>query len=380
MTINTSKFAHIRPPFPIKRKGKDAFDPNLKIPKDYQFISKEIRSLEEELNRFILSKDDYFELIMDAYSSNVHYSTEMEGNPLGLDEVKRITRNSFRGIIEPEPTGPRQEILNHLSTWIFPKLFEFPWSIEKISGIHDMIMDFDPGSKPGQFRNKNDKGEFSVGYGDEIYFIPAPGFRVHMEMEWLVDWVNDYSLGYDPIIGASVMFHEFESIHPFYDGNGRIGRTLFHAYLQCAGLPNSSLCKIEQHLAQDRRLYYDILAWTDDKLEYTDLIDYMSEAILESYREAVQIFSSKDLLSKDLGEPAKRLLIRAKKEKDWFKISEALNWADGLSYGSVRNYLNELVDIGALDTQGRTKGKLYKFANPLEEIQDNIRNAMDEKG
>lgn len=346
----------------------------MRIPKQYQLISKEIRSLEEELNRLILSKDDFFELVLDAYSSNVHYSTELEGNPLDLDEVKRVTRNTFRGIKEPAPDGPNQEILNHLSIWIFPNLFSFPWSIQKISNIHSYIMSFDPESKPGIIRNEHDEGEFSVGFEDEVYFIPAPSARVNMEMEWLIEWVNNYSIGYDPVIGAAVMFHEFESIHPFHDGNGRIGRTLFHSYLQCSGLPNSCLCKIESHLMQNKNLYYDILAWTDYKLEYTDLIDYISQAILESYREAVEIFSSKDLLSKDLGEPAKRLLVRAKKEKMWFSISDALGWVDGLSYGSVRNYLNELVDVGALVVKGKTKGKRYKFANPFEEIQKNIRD------
>ena len=310
MTIDTNKFRHLRPPYPVKRRGKDRFIPNIRVPEKFKERSEEIRRLDRELDRFILSKDDYFQLVTKAYSENVHYSTMLEGNPLDAEEVTRITRNTFRGMEEPAPDGPRMEIINHLVEWLDPLYLSLPWSMDAILQLHGFLMEHDPLSRPGELRSEEDRRTFTItdDSGEDV-FIPTPNTHVKAEMERWLEWVNTYSPGYDPLAAAPVLFHEFESIHPFYDGNGRTGRTLFHVYLRKMGLENSKLCRIERHLVGNRQIYYDILAWTDHALDYMDLIDYMTDCILESYREAVEVFSRKDLLSSDMDETSKRILL-----------------------------------------------------------------------
>ncbi|MBI5000139.1 MAG: Fic family protein [Euryarchaeota archaeon] len=370
MTIDIGKFSHCRPEYPVKRRGKDGFNPLVRVPPGFQETALRVRHLDSELDRFVLTAKDLFDLVADAFSVNVHYSTEIEGNPLPLEEVKRITRNTFRGMREPKPDAPMQEIINHLSTWLMPGYYKLPWARQKIIDTHKFLVGHDPRSDPGAFRTDDRSVQNDEGIE---FFIPAPMERIETEMDWLLRWINEYSTGYDPLVSGPLIFHEFESIHPFKDGNGRTGRTLFHAYLNNSGLPNASLCKIEQHLLGNKQLYYDILAWTDKQLEYTDLIDYMSQAILESYEEAVELFSGKDILSKEMNETARRLIIRAKKEGDWFSVTDAVKWIGGLSSETVRLRLNEFVEMGVLEADGHTRSKRYHYSNPLSMAQSAMR-------
>ena len=181
------------------------------------------------------------------------------------------------------------------------------------------------------------------------------------ELSSLLEWVNRRCGVYFPIVGAAVFFHEFESIHPFEEGNGRTGRTLFHLLLEELGLPNSRYCKVEKYLIQDPELYYRILGWTDHKGSYLELVDYFTDALLLSYREAVKTLSEKDLLTHDLDEISRRLLVQARRTPGWFSVREASAWIGGRSDQTIRSHLNGLVMRGALRAVGETRSRRYRF-------------------
>ncbi len=124
-------------------------------------------------------------------------------------------------------------------------------------------------------------------------FIACPRGSVETELRSLMDWVNTSPFG--DIVTATLFFHEFESIHPFEDGNGRTGRALFQALLKQLGLPNCDLCRFEEEMLSDTATYYDLLAYTDSTGNYIPLVRYVSESILCAYREAVDEFSNRDL-------------------------------------------------------------------------------------
>jgi Fic family protein len=175
-----------------------------------------------------------------------------------------------------------------------------------------------------------------------------------------------------------VFFHEFESIHPFVDGNGRTGRVLFHGYLQNHGLPHSHLCTIEKQITENPRTYYNVLAWTDHEEDYELLLNYFTEATLTSYRNAVERFRSKDLLSGDMDEVKKRLLIKARREGGWFSSTEASDWISGRSQDTVRRHLNDLTDMDLLETKGQTRAKRYTFSNPLSVLIDEAKRTLED--
>lgn len=192
------------------------------------------------------------------------------------------------------------------------------------------------------------------------------------ELTSLTDWANRRAVGFHPVIAATLLFHEFESIHPFLDGNGRVGRVLYHTYLRTRGLPNSHLCMVERELVGNPTLYYQVLAWADHSGGYAELVDYFSEALLRSYEGAVKRFLKKDVTD-TLDETAKRILGEAKRHGEWFRIEEACAWVDGRSKDTVRRTLNWLVDEEILETQGATKSKRYRYPDIVRKLGEKWR-------
>ncbi len=366
MTINleneSEKFG-----YPVHHKRKVPYIPGISIPHEDIRKNIEIFHLEAELDRFILSSEDYLELVAEAFSSNIHISTQLEGNPLTKVDVKRLTKGAFMsGSVATGNTFQTQEILNHLIAYMSPH-FQTPWNLDHIKLIHEILMKGNPEYRPGQFRKSRAVVESSTG---QELFIPAPPEYIEEELQALLKWLNTGGPGMYPVVSGALLFHEFESIHPFEDGNGRCGRSLFHIYLQRHGLPNSKLCFIEQNIVKDPERYYELLARTDFSQDYSALISHFMKSVHTSYSEAVERYREKDLLGSGLDETTKRILIKAKQFGNWFSLEYARHWFHQISDYVLRSRLNELVELGALLDSGSTRAKKYRFADPLVQFNE----------
>jgi len=325
--------------------------------------------MDMELDRFILSAADYLELVTEAYASNIHWSTRLEGNPLSEDEVVRLTRDTFAGKTERNP-GPQQEIVNHLYGHFLRDRLKLPWTSGTVRSVHSMLTE-GTGTEgvPGEFRTTH----ASVFDAGTEAFIACPPEHIEDEVSSLLNWMNSSGQALEPLVCSTVFFHEFESIHPFQDGNGRVGRTLFHLLLQETGMRNSKLCKIDLHLLRNPTTYYDLLAYADESGSYSELIDYFSLCVLEAYQETISKYRGKDLLGKGLDEGSIRLAQKARAHGSAFSLKEAAVWVEGMGEQTLRARLNHLVDIGFLKKEGRTAATRYRFMDPIEPFKDRLK-------
>ena len=83
--------------YPVRHKEKVPFYPMLSLSQDVRRMMREIREMDRSLDDLILSGADYEELVLDAYASNIHWSTKIEGNRLTMDEVRELTRRYSNG-------------------------------------------------------------------------------------------------------------------------------------------------------------------------------------------------------------------------------------------------------------------------------------------
>ena len=349
--------------YPVRHRRKVPFEPSLSLDIRYRIIIRRIRELDRELDGFILSSSDYLDLISEAFSDNIHWTTRIEGNDLSLDEVRRLTTRFTNG--EPIETrnGPVQEIVNHLYSLFAKKEFGLPWNISNLENTHRTLMDgVREGIVPGKIR---DFDVSVIEHDGTEYFIACPSAGIRAELESLLDWLN--TSPYDELITAIIFFHEFESIHPFGDGNGRTGRTLFQILLQELGLKKCKLCKFEKEMLSDSSTYYDLMAYTDSTGIYSQLVMYVAESLLEAYEKAVDTFGARDLL-KGMDENSRLIVQRAKNTKS-FTFNDAVRWIPGLGVQSLRLYLAKLTEMGILEKRGRTKGLRYSFKDPLRELR-----------
>lgn len=342
------------------------FEPRLAVDLSTREVIQKIHRLDWELDRFILNANIYLELVSDAYASNIHWSTKLEGNPLTEEEVARLTRSTFSGQVPEKNPGPQQEIINHLYGHFLRDRLRLPWSTATLGSVHLMLTEgTGTDGTPGEFR----KGHASILDGGEEVFIACPPEHVIEESGALLEWLNSSGQALEPIVCSTVFFHEFESIHPFQDGNGRVGRTLFHLLLQEMGLRNSKLCKIDQHLLRNPSTYYDLLAYTDEAGTYRELIEYFCLCVLEAYQEALVRFKGSDIANQGLDEASVRIMQMAKERSSFFNLKDAADWTEGLSEQTVRVRLNDLVELGLLQKEGRTAATRYRFLDPFEQFK-----------
>ncbi len=125
--------------------------------------------------------------------------------------------------------------------------------------------------------------------GQVVYTPPQdPGDVVNLMAE-LERFINDPELfEADPLIKMALIHHQFESIHPFYDGNGRTGRILNVLYLVKEGLLEIPVLYLSQHIVRTKNRYYELLQAVRDKDAWEDWILYMLEAVEVTARHTIQ--------------------------------------------------------------------------------------------
>lgn len=369
MSIEGSKYGDLSVPIPVRHRRKVPFAPQMRLSEGTGARLGRLQDLDRELSQYIVPPTEFRERIEEVVSSNLHSSVRLEGNPIDIAQVRQLTRQSLQGQLQQDPPTTRREVLNHLAIWFTPEDLSSPWSIDTLTGLHrTLLQGVDPRAQPGRLRLRE-----SAIYDDdgEEVFVTAPPAHIAEELESLLHWLNRDASALSPLVAGAIFFHEFESIHPFEEGNGRTGRVLFHAYLQNHGLSSAYRCGIESELLARPELYYRVLSWTDSRQEYGVLVDFFADSVLAAYETATAWYSERDVL-REL-EPLSRLLLhRAFLNRDPFDLRTAHAWVPSRGEQILRLRLSELVKAGMLTSEGNTRAKRYRFADPLVDLQRRV--------
>ena len=199
----------------------------------------------------------------------IHSSLAIEGNTLSEGEVQAI----LEGKNVVAPLKEIQEVRNAIKTYeLYPKLN--PFSIQDMLLAHGTMM---AGlvDEAGMFR----RGGVGVFDGDKPIHIAPPAGKVKELMEDLFDWLENAD---DHLLVRSCVFHyEFEFIHPFADGNGRIGR-LWQSLILGRLNPIFEHLPVENMVYANQQSYYDAINKSSDIGNSGPFIDFMLEEILNA--------------------------------------------------------------------------------------------------
>jgi Fic family protein len=118
------------------------------------------------------------------------------------------------------------------------------------------------------------------GAGQTIYTPPQDPTEIVAHMRDLERFINEADLfDADPLIKMALIHHQFESIHPFYDGNGRTGRIVNVLYLVKEGLLDIPVLYLSQHIVRHKADYYRLLQTVRDEDTWEDWVQYLLEAV-----------------------------------------------------------------------------------------------------
>ena len=278
----------------------------------------------------------------------IHGSLAIEQNTLSLEQVTAVL-NGKHVLAPPKDIA---EVKNAYE--IYERLDELdPYSVDDLLTAHG-IMTRGLVEESGMFRTR------PVGVVDSeghvLHFGTLPQYVPDLVME-LLDWVKTSEV--HMLIRSCVLHYEFELIHPFADGNGRVGR-LWHTLLLSKWNPAFAWLPVESIIHDRQQEYYDAINASNDAGESTVFIEFMLSAIKASLIEAI---STSDEMSDGKMDKA---TLRWKKIEEYLKIHDYIMNADvrelcGVSAATANRILASFVEVCKLRKYREGGHWAYKF-------------------
>ena len=204
----------------------------------------------------------------------IHSSLAIENNSLTIEQITAI----IEGKRVLGPPNEIQEVKNAVQAYEL-LLNLNPYKQNDLLKAHQLMMN-DLVKHSGKYR----KGGVGIFDGKGVVHVAPPADRVPFLMNDLFDWLK--STDVHPLIKSCVFHYEFEFIHPFEDGNGRMGR-LWQTVILTEWKPIFAWLPIETLIKENQKLYYKALGISDNNADSTEFIEFMLSIILKTIKEII---------------------------------------------------------------------------------------------
>lgn len=321
------------------------------------------------------TEDDRSQLRIELLSEEAVKTSEIEGEYLDRASVQSSLRRQFGLDAEARPVRPQERGIAEMMADVYTN-WAAPLEDEALFRWHAMLMSGNRYIETvGAYRRHEDAMQIVSGSVDRptIHFEAPPSAKVPDEMARFVAWFNRTGPGGEsplpPLARAAIGHLRFESIHPFEDGNGRLGRALAEKSLaQNIGQP--SLISLAFAIERNRKAYYAELERHQRRLDIGDWIGWFSEIVLEAQQatlERIAFFIAKarfyDRFRGRFNERQEKVVARLFREgPTGFKGGlSAENYISitGTSRATATRDLQQLVEIGALTRSGERRHTRY---------------------
>ena len=299
-------------------------------------------------------------------------SSQIEGTQCSLDDVldPNIKENANLDV---------GEVINYIAAtdYAIKRLDELPLCMRLLKETHAILIKNAPGNDktPGEFRTSQN---WIGGYGSTLKnarYIPPNVEDMNLSLDSLEKYMNSNDM-LDPLIQAALIHYQFETIHPFLDGNGRIGRLLITLFLIQKKIISKPVLYISCFLKINRIEYYDRLSEVRRKGNYEQWVQFFLQMILETANDAIESINSLELLHKKnlallesiplrTRENAIKLFeyVEAKAIIDTTKTARELN----LSYNTTAKNIEILCNLKILNPSTKSgKASLFSYTEYLD--------------
>lgn len=256
---------------------------------------------------------------------------------------------------------------------------DFPLSNRLFREMHAILLSRGRGSnkEPGEFRrSQNWIGGTRPG---NAHFVPPPPDQVQSCMADLERFLHDEQIAYPALIKAAMAHVQFETIHPFLDGNGRIGRLLIAFILHHEGILSWPILYLSLYFKQHRDQYYNLLDLVRKEGDWEIWLEFFLEGVRQTADNAVQtarrlvtVFQEDISQVQTIGRVATTALrvLEALRQRPLQNLN-AISQLTGLSFPAVSKGINELVQLGVAGeiTQGR-RNRVFAYQRYLEILNE----------
>lgn len=345
----------------------------------------------------VLNQAAYMESLIDATTRLEVYKTKLDVSKLNRDwflptlQMKEAlassqiegTQATLDGVIVDQ-VNPKEkdkdmsEVRNYLNAARegYRYLQTNPMSVDFIKQLHKILMTGNvrrnKATVPGEFR----RAQNYLGRESMISYVPPAAENVDRLMENFVEYFNSTEEPQRPLVRAAIMHAQFETIHPFMDGNGRVGRILIPLFLFKHKQISLPCFFISETLERDKFKYYALLNAIREENDWNSWIDFFLKAVDQQCSKYIDIVDRINALYEVDLERAKAV-IKSNKVVDIINllykypaISTSIVVEEaGIPPVTATRYLNALAESKIIFSDNRPKNRTYYYYGVLEIIR-----------
>jgi len=332
-----------------------------------------------------LGEEERNQLTVEAMSTEAMTTSEIEGEILDRASVQSSIQRQLGLAEDNRRVAPREQGVAEMMVGLY-RTFSDPLSEKMLFDWHQMLMSGSTGIKDvGHYRTSDEPMQVVSGAigAAKIHFEAPPSKKIPDEMAGFIDWFKRTAPGgTEPLpaltrAGAAHLY--FETIHPFEDGNGRIGRAIAEKSLaQSLGQP--TLIVLAATILARRASYYHALEAASQRNEITDWLAWFAGITIEAQQRTLALIEFLidkaklfERLKGQLNDRQQKALLRMFKEgPDGFKgglNAGKYSTITGGSPATATRDLVDLVEIGALIRTGELRHARYNLSVPLKPAQ-----------
>ena len=275
-----------------------------KINHEFSWEEPSINTLLEEASLHLGALNSFSSLVPDADMFIIMHifkeaviSNRIEGTRTNIEDALNEQDN-----LDPEKRNDWQEVHNYVKAMnnAIQELENLPLSNRLIKNTHKILLSTGRGEhkSPGEFRiSQNWIGGATL--SDAVFIPPA-----HEELPELLSdlelFLNNTNINIPHLIRIAIAHYQFETIHPFLDGNGRIGRLLISLYLVHSKVLQKPLLYLSDFFEKNKSLYYDNLTFVRTKNDMSQWIKYFLEGVSQTAENSAQTLKKIIELKTDL--------------------------------------------------------------------------------
>ena len=278
-------------------------------------------------------------------------SSKIEGTQTNVEEVFFNKEE-----VSIEKRDDWEEVQNYINAMneAVKLLHTLPFSSRLIKQTHKVLLQGVRGKQklPGEYRSsQNWIGGATI---NDAVFIPPSHIELNDLMSDLEKFANDELNPLPDLIKIAIIHYQFETIHPFLDGNGRVGRLLITLYLVDKGILKQPILYLSDFFERNRMLYFDNLMRVRTHNDINQWLKFFLTGIIEISKNGVETFNGIMQLQKNLDIKLKTLGIRS---------LEAQKVIDYL-------YKNPVIDVSKIEKiMAKSKATQYKLIADLERLK-----------
>lgn len=351
-----------------------SFEPNF-INKEWEIFDMQILNLLSKADRHLGRLDMYSEYVNIDLFVSMHIakeatqSSKIEGTQTNMEDAFLDKED-----IALDKRNDWEEVQNYISAMneAVKMLHSLPFSSRLIKQTHKILLQGVRGEHklPGDYRkSQNWIGGASI---NDAVFVPPNFNSINDLMSDIEKFANNELNALPDLLKIAIIHYQFETVHPFLDGNGRVGRLLITLYLVSKGILKQPILYLSDFFEKHRTLYYDNLMRVRTHNDLSQWLKFFLTGVIETAQKGVKTFDAILQLQKSIDEKIKSLKSRSSDAKlviDYLFTKPIINAAMvtktiDKSPASAYKLIKSLEELNIIkEITGAERGRLYMFAD-----------------